>query len=56
MAAKHASQADDEMAWLIPERCRMRVSDTTSSDTFAGVMHEAAEPARRYENSWPCGP
>ena len=44
-----------EIAWLIAERCSTRAARSTSSGSDAGVMRDAADPLRRYENSWPLG-
>src|SRR5690349_21709993 len=56
IAAKHASHADAEIAWLIADRCSTRVARSTPSGSDSGCMREAAEPVRRYENSWPFAP
>ena len=56
MAAKTASAAFGEIAWLMPDACRMRAARIASSGKSKGVMRLAAEPARRYENSCPFGP
>ena len=53
IAAKQASQADPEIAWLMPDRCSTRVARITAMGSAAGVIRDAAEPARRYENAWP---
>ena len=47
MAAKQASHADAEIDWLIADRWSTRVARIAASGSEAGVMREAADPARR---------
>ena len=56
IAAKTASQAVAEIAWLIADTCSTFAARSTASGSVAGVIRAAAEPARRYENSCPCAP
>ena len=56
MAAKTASQAVALIAWLIADTCSTFAPRRTASGSVAGAIRAAADPARRYENSWPCAP
>jgi hypothetical protein len=47
IAAKTASHADVEIAWLMPDTCSARDARITSSGRFDGASRLAAEPARR---------
>ena len=46
MAAKTASAALEEIAWLMPEACSTLARLIISAGTSSGVMRLAAEPAR----------
>ncbi len=41
-----ASQAEVEIAWLMPDTCRMRAAPMAASGTSAGVKRAAAELSR----------
>jgi hypothetical protein len=43
ITAKHAWHAEDEIAWLIAERCRSRVRARIASGSVAGARRVAAE-------------
>ncbi len=47
MAAKQASHAEAEIAWLMPDKCSTFAPRITESGRSAGRMRLAAEPARR---------
>ncbi len=55
-AANTASHAVAEIAWLMPDACSSRAARIIGSGRCSGRMRLAAEPARRYENSWPFAP
>ena len=46
MAANTASAAEDEIAWLMPETCRICVALMRSTGRSLSPIRLAAEPAR----------
>ncbi len=51
IAANTASQAPALIAWLMPDTCRIAAAPITSRGSVSGVIRDAADPARKYENS-----